>query len=497
MARPPCQAPAEAPQLPTVLMSVRVSLPAGGDEALRLQLLMEPERAGEFRLTLRRTEPTGSGSMNIAEFNLKDISYKVKNAKCHELTVLKQQDTIMIFNFEDEREAQKWWTVVSSSLREVQKVASNSVISQNHVFPSVPENPFRTTEFAKIDTSASSAPGNPFRTSPTERDTSAALQNLSKKEDLALRLCKAVEFGDEQAASQYAIALAKQKAPLQIQLKQSCFPQTEISMKVGVEDASCSANVTVKVQAYTTIALLKQQVFQDYGFHPSVQRWIIGQCLCVDDRTLNSYGIRKDGDTAFLYLLSAKKANLSQQCYEEDQALAMMHPAPSVTLDSSGTDEKWKSSTLPSKLSPNRAPAMRGNERNVKTDIVNLSHLLNLDALRLNNNHIPNATHPKPFQPTTAPLSPVPAGWSCPSCTFINKPTRPGCEMCSADRPRDYVIPGEYNPDERERSRMRQEKDGIRQYQQEKGRREDGSAAHYNQDVSSLDEFIHLSAEYC
>ncbi|KAL1279725.1 hypothetical protein QQF64_014325 [Cirrhinus molitorella] len=26
-------------------------------------------------------------------------------------------------------------------------------------------------------------------------------------------------------------------------------------------------------------------------------------------------------------------------------------------------------------------------------------------------------------------------GWSCPSCTFINKSTRPGCEICSTDRP--------------------------------------------------------------
>ncbi|ELK11730.1 Sharpin [Pteropus alecto] len=26
-------------------------------------------------------------------------------------------------------------------------------------------------------------------------------------------------------------------------------------------------------------------------------------------------------------------------------------------------------------------------------------------------------------------------GWSCPSCTFINAPSRPGCEMCSTQRP--------------------------------------------------------------
>lgn len=58
---------------------------------------------------------------NIAEYDLKDISYKVRSPTCHELTVLGSSDEPMVFNFEEEREAQKWWTIVSSSLREVQK----------------------------------------------------------------------------------------------------------------------------------------------------------------------------------------------------------------------------------------------------------------------------------------------------------------------------------------------------------------------------------------
>lgn len=36
-----------------------------------------------------------------------------------------------------------------------------------------------------------------------------------------------------------------------------------------------------------------------------------------------------------------------------------------------------------------------------------------------------------------APLPPPPSqpSWSCPSCTFINAPGRPGCEMCSTQKP--------------------------------------------------------------
>lgn len=58
---------------------------------------------------------------NVAEYDLKDISYKVRSPTCHELMVLGSSDEPMVFNFEEEREAQKWWTIVSSSLREVQK----------------------------------------------------------------------------------------------------------------------------------------------------------------------------------------------------------------------------------------------------------------------------------------------------------------------------------------------------------------------------------------
>lgn len=150
------------------------------------------------------------------------------------------------------------------------------------------------------------------------------------------------------------------------------------SMAVGVEDATSSASITLRVRAHTTVAELKEQVrpgnaspgaapaprtppahpellpppqvFRDYGFHPLVQRWIIGQCLCVDDRTVSSYGVRRDGDTAYLYLLSASAAQLTEQRYEEDQARVMLS-ATSPPADGNG--ERRKYNTLPS-VSPKK-----------------------------------------------------------------------------------------------------------------------------------------------
>ncbi|XP_042747470.1 ranBP-type and C3HC4-type zinc finger-containing protein 1-like, partial [Lagopus leucura] len=66
-----------------------------------------------------RSTPTIPTS--IAEYDLKDISYTVRSPTCHELLVLGSLDEPMVFSFEEEREAQKWWTIVSSSLREAQK----------------------------------------------------------------------------------------------------------------------------------------------------------------------------------------------------------------------------------------------------------------------------------------------------------------------------------------------------------------------------------------
>ncbi|KAF1674110.1 RanBP-type and C3HC4-type zinc finger-containing protein 1, partial [Pygoscelis papua] len=208
------------------------------------------------------------------------------------------------------------------------------------------------------------------------------------------------------------------------------------------------------------------QVFQDYGFHPLVQRWIIGQCLCVDERTVSSYGIRRDGDTAFLYLLSAKMAELTEQRYEEDQARVMLSSTSSPT-DVAG--ERRKYNTLPN-MSPKKG---WGNESGRKMDIGEISQ--HLDTLQIGDLF---SAQPQPAarSPPSPSLwgegegwAPLCAGWSCPKCTFINKPTRPGCEMCSTDRPDDYVVPGSYKPDETELWRMQQEQEGILQYQQVRG----------------------------
>ena len=50
-------------------------------------------------------------------------------------------------------------------------------------------------------------------------------------------------------------------------------------------------------------------------------------------------------------------------------------------------------------------------------------------------------------------------GWRCDHCTYVNSPTRPGCEACSSARPESYQIPRDYldNLSYEEKRRIRQE----------------------------------------
>ncbi|KAK2109759.1 RanBP-type and C3HC4-type zinc finger-containing protein 1 [Saguinus oedipus] len=89
---------------------------------------------------------------------------------------------------------------------------------------------------------------------------------------------------------------------------------------------------------------------------------------------------------------------------------------------------------------------------------------------------------PSPHRPLHSQV-----GWQCPGCTFINKPTRPGCEMCCRARPEAYQVPASYQPDEEERARLAGEEESLRQYQQRKQKQQEGNyLQHVQLDQRSL-----------
>uniref|UniRef100_A0A8C0MJZ5 RANBP2-type and C3HC4-type zinc finger containing 1 n=1 Tax=Canis lupus familiaris TaxID=9615 RepID=A0A8C0MJZ5_CANLF len=150
-------------------------------------------------------------------------------------------------------------------------------------------------------------------------------EKTKKAEEMALRLTRAVAGGDEQVAVQCAIWLAEQRVPLNVQLKPEVSPTQDIRLWVSVEDAQMhTVTIWLTVRPDMTVASLKDMVFLDYGFPPVLQQWVIGQRLARDQETLHSHGVRRNGDTAYLYLLSACNTSLNPQELQRERQLRML-----------------------------------------------------------------------------------------------------------------------------------------------------------------------------
>ncbi|XP_029469129.1 ranBP-type and C3HC4-type zinc finger-containing protein 1-like isoform X1 [Rhinatrema bivittatum] len=246
---------------------------------------------------------------------------------------------------------------------------------------------------------------------------------------IAAELAKAIEEGDKEVAIRCALQLAEQQIPLVIHVKQAAYDVPALGLRVSVEDAQMHAvPITLKVHPDMTVASLKDMVFKDYGFHPSLQQWVIGQRLCKDRETLHYHGIQQDNDTAFLYIKSAKRTTQSRHTLEKERRQRLLEDLglQMILLEPRGTRQPL-----------NQSPQEQ--ERD--------------------------------YDETAAPPAPpdIPqVGWECPMCTYVNKPTRPGCMMCCSERPSVYSVPDQYQPDEEELERLRAEEAAMQEYEKVK-----------------------------
>ncbi|XP_015001746.1 sharpin isoform X2 [Macaca mulatta] len=349
----------------TVHAAVRLlgARPDAEAQLRRLQLSADPERPGRFRLELL---DAGPGAVNL-EWPLESVSYTIRGPTQHELQPPPGGPGTLSLHFLNPQEAQRWAVLVRGATVEGQNGSSSS---------SSP--PALGPEACPV-----SLPSPPEVPTP-EADLPRSPGNLMERE-LAGNLARAIAGGDEKGAAQAAAILAQHRVALSVQLQEACFPPGPIRLQVTLEDAASaastasSAHVALQVHPHCTVAALQEQVFSELGFPPAVQRWVIGRCLCVPERSLASYGVRQDGDPAFLYLLSAPR---------EAPATG---PSPQRPQKMDGEVGRLFPSSLG--LPPGPQPAA--------------------------------SSLPSPLQPS----------WPCPSCTFINAPSRPGCEMCSTQRP--------------------------------------------------------------
>ncbi|MBN3306254.1 ranBP-type and C3HC4-type zinc finger-containing protein 1 [Amia ocellicauda] len=265
----------------------------------------------------------------------------------------------------------------------------------------------------------------------------SGLKTLEEAEELAQCLSVALSGGDQEEAQRCARELARQQLPVSVRICPEAYPEGEIRFKVGVEDAQSESSIPIAiiVTSDMTVANLKEKVNRDYGFHPSLQTWVIGKRLAKDADTLYSHGVRKDGDPGFLYIKSAQQAQLTREQLQHDQEERRLYDILSL-LEPRGIVD-------PSCLNKKKEELLRRPK------------------------NPPPPLPPKHVLPMPPPPPPKPKlGWDCPECTFHNKPTRPGCEMCSAARPAAYQVPPIYQPDEDEARWLQQEQAACLQFQQ-------------------------------
>ncbi|XP_075997101.1 ranBP-type and C3HC4-type zinc finger-containing protein 1 [Genypterus blacodes] len=254
---------------------------------------------------------------------------------------------------------------------------------------------------------------------------------LNEAEELARSLSEALSCGDAQEAVRLSQRLSELSVPVCVSINSQAYPQDSIRLKVGVEDAQSDnyIPITVVVSPVMTIAQLKDKINEDFGFHPLLQRWVIGKRLARDQETLHNHGVRQNDDQVFLFIRSANDACLTrhQQNQDEKQQLLL------------GIMESMK-------LIP-RGHAGDG-------------------AIAPPTDKTPPRPPPKPpkAKPRVAPKPRI--GWACTQCTYVNKPTRPGCEICGDARTQDYQVPDFYKPDTAEVQRLQQEQLATMQYQQ-------------------------------
>ncbi|XP_041671645.1 ranBP-type and C3HC4-type zinc finger-containing protein 1 [Cheilinus undulatus] len=262
--------------------------------------------------------------------------------------------------------------------------------------------------------------------------------SLKEAEELALSLSEALSSGDEQEAMKLCQRLSQLSVPVSVSINRQAYPQDCIRLWVGVEDAQSDNYIPVTVEASLdmTIAQLKEKISHDFGFVPALQRWVIGKRLAHDRETLYSHGIRQSGDKVFLFILSAHAAHLTRQQQRQDEEqqriVGIVESMHSMQLLPRGLGVvDGEKNTLPPE--PEQPPPI---------------------PPRVPTNKRP-AVLPKPQ-----------LGWACAACTFINKPTRPGCEICGEERPEDYVVPNIYKPDQEEILRIEKEQLAMLQYEQ-------------------------------
>ncbi|XP_077993540.1 ranBP-type and C3HC4-type zinc finger-containing protein 1-like isoform X2 [Glandiceps talaboti] len=436
-----------------------------GRDATQATLQVFEQQNGRFLVLVQHLHTKAE----LLQFVLNEVQYEIKASAWHEITINTQgQNLRFAIQFDGTREGQNFATIIQNSLHEIKRAGTG-----------VPQPGISRPNIGAVPKTQPSIPGrggvanSGLRTQP-DTDFTNIVDDLRQ----------VIASGDVNRAKTLATILAEQRAQLNVSVNPNA-PTSRgggqlsqlMSIRVHIEDKVTSGGcVSLKVKPTSTIAELKREISDKYGFPEQVQQWVIGQRLAKKENTLAGLRVTS-GASVFLYLTSPSDVSLSQQDYEAQQ-LQRLHPSPQIVPIDVPQSQGLQNSQGGAEI------GAIGGQLPTQDRVFN--NMVATEATRQTRPNQPGlmATHTGVVdyddnQPTvrrpSAPPPPPPAaqrqqsrevGWTCPICTYLNQPTRPGCEMCGSDRPDDFVVPENYQLSEREKERLNAEARNIELLQQ-------------------------------
>lgn len=306
-------------------------------------------------------------------------------------------------------------------------------------------------------------------------------QNISESEKINQLLIKCIDCKNNLASCINAASikdLEKEETRIKRKLenKYHALRQQQqnnklIQIKLFVEktSSSCQDPVDFDCNLLWSIRTTKHQILKHFGlFLPTESLLVICQGKIVKDwQSLQDCGITSNGDLLHVYVVEEKKREVdivdeSDNSNELDLLMKRLNLSETDSL----IEIEYASISLKTEHvncnSKNNIDFELEKESKTQALVENpvQSNSVNIEAVTEKPNKNDQSLKDDSANNTTMINSSVQSkqiGWQCLKCTYINEPTRPGCQLCSNPRPDDYVAPEDYVPSVSEVERLEKE----------------------------------------
>ena len=218
------------------------------------------------------------------------------------------------------------------------------------------------------------------------------------------------------------------------------------------------------------------QIETRFSISPEQQHWIIGSKFATDkEARLTDFGLNGRGAEVHLFISKGEVGDapsendrvMQNDAHHRQQPWSPNQPPRDSQYNMMPSQRQWQGGPhvqdhCPQNYQNYNQPPFSSNQFYGGTG----GHQFGSGQQGGGNNFIPEGMTVPPRLPTPPPAPrpatpPPPPGWKCSFCSAVNKPYRPGCQLCSTNRPADYKPPPGYQPTEEELKWIQDDKLGI------------------------------------